>query len=80
MFRQPSQIPQNKGLPKVEFGKRRFSMHNDRVAPPVQETCVRCFGVGRIRERGNRILCKTCAGTGRITVKTGTAAAAASSA
>jgi hypothetical protein len=64
----------------VEFGKRRFSKHNDRVAPPTQETCVRCFGVGRIRERGNRILCKACAGTGRITVKTETAAAAARSA
>jgi len=55
-------------------------MHNDRVAPPVQETCVQCFGVGRIRERGNRILCKACAGTGRITVKLETAAAEAGSA
>jgi len=64
----------------VDFGKRRFSKHNDRVAPPAQETCVRCFGVGRIRERGNRILCKACAGTGRITVKTENATAAASSA
>jgi len=47
------------------FGKR-FSMHNNRVAPIVQQTCVRCCGTGRIRERGNRIICKTCAGAGRI--------------
>jgi DnaJ-class molecular chaperone len=59
---------QNKGF-KVEFGKR-FSVHNNRPAPVVQETCVRCCGTGRIRERGNRILCKACAGTGRITVIT----------
>jgi DnaJ-class molecular chaperone len=58
----------------MDFGKR-FSVHNNRAAPvtqgtPVaQETCVRCFGTGRIRERGNRIICKPCAGTGRITVK-----------
>jgi DnaJ-class molecular chaperone len=51
----------------VNFGKR-FSVHNNRPAPVVQETCVRCCGTGRIRERGNRIICKTCAGTGRITV------------
>jgi DnaJ-class molecular chaperone len=58
----------------VEFGKRRFSMHNDRVAPPAQETCVQCFGVGRVRVRGDRILCKVCAGKGRVTVKTESAA------
>jgi hypothetical protein len=51
----------------VEFGKR-FSVHNNRPAPVMQETCVRCCGTGRIRERGNRIICKPCAGTGRITV------------
>ena len=51
----------------MDFGKR-FSMHNNRPAPAVQETCVRCCGTGRIRERGNRIICKTCAGKGRITV------------
>ena len=50
------------------FGKR-FSMHNERPAPAVQQTCERCCGTGRIRERGNRIICKACAGTGRITVK-----------
>jgi DnaJ-class molecular chaperone len=51
----------------VDFGKR-FSVHNNRPAPVVQETCVRCCGTGRIRERGNRIICKTCAGSGRINV------------
>jgi DnaJ-class molecular chaperone len=52
---------------QIAFGKR-FSVHNDRVAPVMQETCVRCCGTGRIRERGNRIICKPCAGTGRVTV------------
>lgn len=47
------------------FGKR-FSMHNNRVAPVIEKTCVRCCGTGRIRERGNRIVCKTCAGAGRV--------------
>jgi DnaJ-class molecular chaperone len=49
----------------VEFGKR-FSTHNNRPAPVVQETCVRCYGTGRIRERGERLICKACAGTGRV--------------
>jgi hypothetical protein len=52
----------------MEFGKRRFSDHNNRIAPVIQATCVRCCGTGRIRERGNRILCKACAGTGRTNV------------
>jgi DnaJ-class molecular chaperone len=51
----------------VEFGKR-FTAHNNRPAPVLQQTCERCCGTGRIRERGNRIICKPCAGTGRITV------------
>ena len=37
----------------MTFGKR-FSIHNDRAAPVVQRTCVRCCGTGRVRERGNR--------------------------
>lgn len=49
------------------FGKR-FSVHNDRPAPVVQQTCVRCCGTGRIRERGNRIICKVCAGAGRTDI------------
>jgi DnaJ-class molecular chaperone len=48
----------------MTFGKR-FSMHNNRPAPTPQQTCVRCCGTGRIRERGTRIICKACAGTGR---------------
>jgi DnaJ-class molecular chaperone len=59
----------------VEFGKR-FSQHDNRPAPAIQQTCVRCCGTGRIRERGERIICKACDGTGRTTV----VAAAASSA
>ncbi len=51
----------------MEFGKR-FSQHNNRPAPVIQETCVRCCGTGRVRERGERIICKVCAGTGRTTV------------
>jgi DnaJ-class molecular chaperone len=51
----------------VEFGKR-FSFYDNRPAPAVQETCVRCCGTGRIRERGERLICKACAETGRITV------------
>ena len=53
----------------MEFGKR-LSAHNDRAAPVVQQTCVRCCGTGRIRERGDRIICKTCGGTGRLNVIT----------
>jgi mRNA-degrading endonuclease RelE of RelBE toxin-antitoxin system len=52
----------------MDFGKR-FSMHNNRPAPVVKETCVRCCGTGRVRVRGDRIICKICEGTGRITVK-----------
>jgi DnaJ-class molecular chaperone len=51
----------------VEFGKR-FTAHNNRPPPVLQQTCERCCGTGHIRERGNRIICKACAGTGRITV------------
>ena len=35
----------------MDFGKR-FSVHNDRAPPVVQQTCVRCCGTGRVRERG----------------------------
>ena len=52
----------------MDFGKR-FSIHNNRPAAPVQETCVRCCGTGRVRVRGERIICKPCGGTGRIAVK-----------
>ena len=49
----------------MTFGKR-FSIHNNRVAPAVQQTCVRCCGTGHVRERGSRIICKACAGAGRV--------------
>jgi DnaJ-class molecular chaperone len=52
----------------MEFGKR-FSRHNGRRPPVIQQTCARCSGTGHIRERGRRIVCKACAGTGRTTVK-----------
>jgi DnaJ-class molecular chaperone len=52
---------------QMVFGKR-FSIHNKRVVPVVQQTCVRCCGTGYVRERGNRLICKVCAGTGRTVV------------
>jgi DnaJ-class molecular chaperone len=48
------------------FGKR-ISADTARPAPAVQVTCVRCYGTGRVRERGDRIRCKACAGSGRVT-------------
>ena len=51
----------------MTFGKR-FSQHNNRAPAVVQETCLRCYGTGRIRERGDRLVCKACAGSGRIDV------------
>ena len=41
----------------------------DGSAPVVQETCVRCYGTGWVRERGDRLRCKACAGSGRITAE-----------
>jgi DnaJ-class molecular chaperone len=52
----------------MAFGKRLPNSGKE-SAPVVQQTCVRCYGTGRVRERGDRIICKACAGTGRITVK-----------
>ncbi len=52
----------------MEFGKRSSS-REARPAAITQETCVRCCGTGRVRERGERIVCKACAGTGRTTIK-----------
>ncbi len=34
-----------------------------------KETCVRCYGTGWIRERGSKIVCKSCNGTGRVDAK-----------
>jgi len=52
----------------MDFGKR-FSIHNGRPAPVIQQTCERCSGTGHVRERGNRIVCKACAGSGKVAVK-----------
>ena len=52
------------------FGKR-FSIHNERLPAVTEQTCVRCCGTGRVRERGNRIICKLCTGVGRTAVKAG---------
>jgi DnaJ-class molecular chaperone len=62
-----SQI-ENQGLFDMEFGKR-FSRHNGRPAPVILQTCTRCSGTGHVRERGGRIVCKACAGSGRTTVQ-----------
>jgi hypothetical protein len=51
----------------MAFGTRD-SMQNDRTPTVAQETCVRCCGTGHVRERGQRLICKVCKGTGRTTV------------
>jgi DnaJ-class molecular chaperone len=54
----------------MHFGKRisadAISADTDGSAPVVQETCVRCYGTGWVRERGDRLRCKACAGSGRV--------------
>ena len=52
----------------MDFGKR-FSRHNRRPAPVIKQTCERCSGTGRIRERGHQISCKVCGGTGKVSAK-----------
>ena len=51
----------------MTFGKR-FSVHNDRAPAVVERTCARCYGTGRVRERGTRMICKACTGSGRTVV------------
>ena len=53
---------------RMDFGKR-ISADTDHPAPAIQETCVRCYGTGWVRERGDRLRCKACAGSGRITAE-----------
>jgi DnaJ-class molecular chaperone len=36
------------------------------VVPVVQQTCKRCCGARRVREGGNFIICRVCAGTGKV--------------
>lgn len=50
----------------MTFGKR-VSVDDVNSAPVVQETCTRCRGTGFVRERGNKMICKPCKGTGRVT-------------
>jgi len=52
----------------MDFGKR-FSKHNNRPAPVILQTCERCSGTGRVRERGHPITCKVCGGTGKVRAK-----------
>ena len=51
----------------MAFGTR-VSMQDDGETRVIQENCVRCYGTGHVRERGDRFRCKICAGTGRVTV------------
>jgi DnaJ-class molecular chaperone len=52
----------------MDFGKRTLA-DTDHPSPVVQVTCVRCYGTGWVRERGDRLRCKTCAGSGRVTAE-----------
>jgi DnaJ-class molecular chaperone len=49
----------------MAFGKR-VSVDDVRSAPVLQQTCVRCCGTGWVRERGSKIVCKPCKGSGRV--------------
>ena len=51
------------------FGTRT-SIHKPGPAPASKEACPRCRGIGWTRERGNKITCKACNGTGRVEAKT----------
>jgi DnaJ-class molecular chaperone len=51
------------------FGKR-VAIRDAGPAPVRQETCVRCCGTGRVRLRGDRIICKPCDGSGRVVAQT----------
>ena len=53
----------------MHFGKRVTS-RDAAPAAVMQKTCVRCCGTGWVRERGSKITCKPCKGTGRVTAKT----------
>jgi DnaJ-class molecular chaperone len=57
----------------MHFGKRisadAISADTDVSTPVVQETCARCYGTGWVRERGDRLRCKACAGSGSVSVE-----------
>ncbi len=50
---------------RMAFGQRK-SVDDVRSEPIAQETCTRCCGTGWVRERGSKIVCKPCKGTGRV--------------
>jgi len=52
----------------MDFGKR-VAVNDVRSTPVVQQTCVRCCGTGWVRERGSKITCKPCRGSGRVVAK-----------
>jgi DnaJ-class molecular chaperone len=54
---------------QMDFGKRVWA-RDAGPAAVVQQTCVRCCGTGWVRERGSKITCKPCKGSGRVTAKT----------
>jgi DnaJ-class molecular chaperone len=53
----------------MDFGKRGSTQ--TARSTPQQQTCLRCYGTGHVRERGSALVCKVCAGTGRIKVAPG---------
>ncbi len=53
----------------MTFGKR-FSTHYHRPPVMIETSCLRCYGTGHLRERGNRIICKTCGGKGKVVAAT----------
>jgi DnaJ-class molecular chaperone len=50
------------------FGTR-VAARPDSPAQAKKETCVRCYGTGWVRERGSKIICKPCNGSGRVDTK-----------
>jgi DnaJ-class molecular chaperone len=68
MSRSPSRVTDKKAVP-MDFGKRA-AVQDIRSASVMQQTCERCYGTGWVRERGSKIGCKPCKGTGRVTATT----------
>jgi DnaJ-class molecular chaperone len=52
----------------MSFGTRT-SIRAPGPAPASKEACPRCRGIGWARERGSKIVCKACNGTGRVDAK-----------
>ena len=49
----------------MSFGKR-VSIGDAKPSPAIQQTCVRCCGTGFVRERGSKMVCRPCKGSGRV--------------